>query len=177
MKRFPLWVKLLIDGSTPSLIYYIFYVNHYPLWGAIIATSWGVGVTILGFIRSRQLNFVSLLGTSTVVVELLTILLTRNSSVYLASYAINSALLGLVLLVSCLFERSLVQALLEQLPTFKERVPETVRLSRNYRHTMKRITAITGGLLLAHAGLLSLFCHSPKYEVIRKPNYPSGKKG
>jgi predicted NACHT family NTPase len=24
---------------------------------------------------------------------------------------------------------------------------------------------------------LSLFCHSPKYEVTRKPNYPSGKKG
>jgi hypothetical protein len=24
---------------------------------------------------------------------------------------------------------------------------------------------------------ISLFCHSPKYEATRKPNYPSGKKG
>ncbi len=24
---------------------------------------------------------------------------------------------------------------------------------------------------------ISLFCHSPKYEAKRKPNYPSGKKG
>jgi hypothetical protein len=24
---------------------------------------------------------------------------------------------------------------------------------------------------------LPLFCQSPKYEVTRKPNYPSGKKG
>ena len=154
MKRFTLWVKLLIDGSTPSLIYYILYVNHYPLWGAILGASWGVGVTILGFIRSRKLNFVSLLGTSTVVIELLTILLTHNPSLYLASYAINSALLGLVFLVSCLFERSLFQAFLEQIPKFKEQVPETVRLSRDYRNKLKRITTIVGVLFLAHAGLL-----------------------
>lgn len=154
MKRFTFWVKFIIDGSTPSLIYYIFYINHYPFWGGILGASWGVGVTILDLICSRKLNFVSLLGTSTAVIELLTILLTHNPSLYLASYAINSALPGFVLLVSCLFPRSLLQVLLEQSSKFKERVPEPVRLSRDYRNSMKRVTAITGGLLLAHAGLL-----------------------
>lgn len=146
--------KLIIDGSAPSLIYYIFYVNHYPLWGAILGASWGVGAIALDLIRSRKLNVVSLLGTSTAVIEWLIILLTHNPFLYLASYAINSAFLGLVLLVSCLFPRSLFQALLEQLSKFREQVPETVRLSCSYRNTLKRRTAIVGCLLLGQAGLL-----------------------
>jgi hypothetical protein len=40
-----------------------------------------------------------------------------------------------------------------------------------------RVHILVGRYQVAGYVNVSLFCHSPKYEAIRKPNYPSGKKG
>lgn len=165
------WIKLLLDATVPSLIYYIFYIHHVPILGAILGITWSAGVITFDLIRARRLNFLSLLSALTIVIACLTLLLTQDSFVYLSSYAINDALLGVVLLISCLFPRSLLQIFLESLQTAKGRLPEKWGVARLDRKRMKQLTILVGGGLLGQAGLLTyLQFHLPvgEFLVIRR---------
>ena len=147
--------QFILGAIIPSLIFYVYRRFEQPVMGAFLAGGWGLGVVLIGYLRSRKFHVFAGLATTLAVVELLTTAATRSPTWYLASAAIESTLIGVIFLGSLLSTRPILQRLAEE-SVGKERFSEDLRKSAGYQAAWRILTAVWGAVYVGKAVLLLL---------------------
>lgn len=151
-QHFP-WRQFVLGALIPMLIFYVLSRVKQPLLGAVCAGSWGLGVVLVGYWRSRRMDWFAGMGMAMSVIELLVIVITRHPDFYLASEAIQSAAYGLLFLGSLMFSRPLLQLLAEETGAVAN-IADDRRRSPSYQAAWRLLSAVWGGVGLIKAGLL-----------------------
>ena len=151
-QHFP-WRQCALGAVIPMLIFYLWSRFEQPLLGAVLAGSWGLGVVLVGYWRSRRIDLFAGMAMAMVLIELLVITITRNPDLYLASEAMQSAAHGLLFLGSLAFSRSLIQLLAAEMGA-NASISDDLRRSPSYRTAWHLLSAVWGGVYLMKAGLL-----------------------
>ena len=134
-------------------IFYLLHPSGHPFVGAVLAASWGLGVVLIQYWRSRRIDVFAGLALAMVSIELLLVIVTRDPQFYLASEAIQSAAYGLLLLGSLMFSRSLIQVLAEETGATAT-ISETLRNAPKYRTAWSILSIVWGGVSWLKAGVL-----------------------
>jgi intracellular septation protein A len=156
--RFP-WRQLILGVLVPITIFYALHRFGQPLSGALLAIGWSIGLLVVKYWRTRNIELFPALAIPIILIELIGTLITRNPDFYLASAAIENVLWGLLFLGSLLFARPLIQIFAELMnpglgsQEFLNHFEMPVQL---YRSAWKILTAIWGGVSLTKAIILIL---------------------
>lgn len=145
--------RFIVGGVIPVVLFYLLHRAGQTLIGAIVAGGWGLGVTMITYWLSREVNVFAILATTVNLIEIIGTLLTRNPDFYLAGAAIDSFLYAILFLGSLLLARSLMQLLVEATPQGR-RFSESFRRQPMYRKAWQIVTAVWGIAYLIKAGLL-----------------------
>ena len=145
--------RFILGGVIPVVLFYALHRAGQTLLGAIAAGAWGLGVTLITYWLSREVNIFAVLATTVNLIEIVGTLLTRNPDFYLAGAAIDSFLYALVFLGSLLLARSLMQTIVEATPQGRT-FPESFRQQPRYARAWQIVTAVWGIAYLSKAGLL-----------------------
>ena len=153
----PLWLQLLIrhfprrdfvvGGLIPMLLFTALSRHGDALAGILVAGSWGLGLTVVDWWRTRRVQGIALLATIFAVVQLVTTLITRSPAFFLYAGMINAAAEALVYVASLLFPRPLIQIAAEAMGATAE-IPAELRETLAYRRAWQWLTAIWGAVTL-----------------------------
>ena len=154
----PLWLSLFIrhfprrdfvvGGLIPLLLFTALSRQGQPLAGILVAGSWGLGLTLFDWWRTRRVQGFAVLAVIFAAIQLVTTLITRNPGFFLFAGVINAAVEELVYFASLLFPRSLIQIAAEAMGATAG-IPEELRNSPAYPAAWQRLTAIWGAVTLA----------------------------
>ena len=145
--------RFIVGGVIPVVLFYLLHRTGQTLTGAIVAGSRGLGVTVITYWLSREVNIFAVLATTVNLIEIIGTLMTRNHDFYLAGAAIDSFLYAILFLGSLLLARSLMQLLVEATPQ-GDKFSESFRQQPMYRKAWQIVTAVWGVAYLIRAGLL-----------------------
>jgi len=112
--RFP-WRQLILGALVPITIFYALHRFGQALSGALLAIGWSIGLLVIKYWRSRNIELFPALAIPIILIESIGTLITRNPNFYLASAAIDNVLWCLLFLSSLLFTRPLIQIFAELL--------------------------------------------------------------
>jgi len=149
--------QFILGALVPISLFYVFHRFEQPLAGALLAIGWSISLLGFTYWRSRRIELFPGLAIPIIAIELVGTLITRNPAFYLASAAIENALLGLVFLGSILISRPLIQVFAELLnpglgsQEFLEQLELSPQL---YRSAWQIITAAWGFVALSKAIIL-----------------------
>lgn len=149
--------QFILGALVPISLFYVFHRFEQPLAGALLAIGWSISLLGFTYWRSRRIELFPGLAIPIIAIELIGTLITRNPAFYLASAAIENALLGLVFLGSILISRPLIQVFAELLnPGLgSQEFLEQLKLSPQlYRSAWQIITAAWGFVALSKAIIL-----------------------
>ncbi len=147
--------QFILGALIPLMIFYIFKSFGQPLAGALLAGSWGLGVVLVVYWRTRRIELFAGLATTLAVIELVTTAITRSPAFFLASASIDSAAYGFIFLSSLLFSRPVLQLMAEETVGI-ETFSGNLRRSPPYRTAWQILTTVWGGVYLCKAILLVL---------------------
>jgi len=107
--------QLILGAMVPITIFYSLHRFSRPLTGALLAISWGIGLLIVTYWRTRRIELFAGLAMPIVLIELIGTLITRNPDIYIASASVESVLWGIVFLGSMILPKPLIQIFAEML--------------------------------------------------------------
>ena len=136
--------RILLGAVLPMAVYYIGLWQGFPLAGALLASSWSLGVFGWYLISARAVDGFSGIGAVYVVSELLGLVLTRDPDWFLLSPIVSDGVMGGVFLLSMLFKKPLIQILAEQ-SAGPDAFPEDLRARDGFRHVWMTLSLIWGG--------------------------------
>lgn len=121
--------------------------------GAMMAIAWCLTIFLIDHLRKRKANIFAILALVMIFLRVVVILMSRNPVFYLFAQALDSALYGLIFLISALFPCSIVQLFAEASGMV---VPDAIRNSCYYGRAWCIISVAWGVAFLLMALLLAV---------------------
>lgn len=136
--------RIVLGAVIPTVIYYAGSKMGHSLGGAVVASTWSIGVMAWFLWRLREFDGYSAIGAAYGVSELAGLLASGNPDWYLLSPIVSDWVVGGVFVGSMLVRRPLIQTLAEQTAGL-DAFPEAVRESVYYRPLWLRLSLVWGG--------------------------------
>lgn len=131
--------------------------------GAVLATLWCLAVSTATYLKERKLNIFALFALAMIFLRVVVIMASRSPALYLIAQALDSALYGLIFLISLLFPRPLIQLLAEASGVI---IPEAIRKSPYYEKAWRIITGVWGLAFIFLALILAILKMSSLKSVV-----------
>ncbi|MBN1981560.1 MAG: hypothetical protein JW795_08520 [Chitinivibrionales bacterium] len=156
MRRMFPWKDFFFGTIVPVALFYSFNRAGYTIAGILLSIGWSAVLVSAGIVVRRTIELFAAFGLTVTLIELLTTLITKSTTFYLASASLDHFLYGVVFLVSLTFKKPLIQMFAEAAPG---RAIGTQRLrdSPDYRKVWVLLTVFWGVAKVFVAGLL-LIC-------------------
>ena len=116
-ENFPL-KQFLIGALVPILLFYSFHRVDEALLGAFLASSWGIGVSVVTRFILKNTNLFAVLSIPFSLIELAGISVTLNPDFYLLWPAVGKTLWGLIYLGSVVVSRPLILIIAQAMGMF-----------------------------------------------------------
>lgn len=148
----------VVSAIIPIVIFSVFNKFKMPLNGIILSGLWGIGVVIFNFIKEREINALAVMTAIFSGVGLIGTIISKNPTFYLISPIIQDILYALIFFGSLLFERSLIQIIVEQ--SYLKNASEELRKKPKYKSVWRILTIAWGILNISQGALRTILLYS-----------------
>jgi intracellular septation protein A len=147
------WKDMIFGFLIPKGILFLGISLNMLFPGAILAALWCLGVSATAYMKERKLNIFALFALAMIFLRVVVILASKSPALYLLAQALDSALYGLIFLISLLFPRPLIQVLAEASGVI---VPEAIRKTPYYEKAWRITTGVWGLVFIFLALILAV---------------------
>ncbi|MFH1190221.1 MAG: hypothetical protein V1682_05975 [Candidatus Omnitrophota bacterium] len=151
-KHFP-WKAMTVGFLIPKGMLFLGISMDLLFPGALLAVLWCIAVSVAAYLNGRGYNIFVFFALAMIFLRVVVILASRSPALYLLAQALDSALYGLIFLISLLFPRSLIQLLAE---ASGAAIPDTIRNSPYYVKAWRIVTVVWGVTFILLAVILAV---------------------
>ncbi|AOR23382.1 VC0807 family protein [Clostridium taeniosporum] len=148
----------VVSAIIPIIIFSIFNKLQMTFYGIILSGVWSIGIVIINFIKEHKINALASMSAIFSGIGLIGTIISKNPTFYLISPIIQDILYALIFFSSLLFERSLIQVIVEQ--SYLKNVSQEVKKKPKYKLVWRILTVAWGILNVSQAVLRTILLYS-----------------
>ncbi|MDT8718821.1 septation protein IspZ [Clostridium sp. 19966] len=147
----------VVSAIIPIVIFYIFDKFKMTFDGIVLCGVWSIGVVALNFMKDKRFNALAVMSGSFSAISLICTIISKNPTFYLVAPIIQDILIALVFSVSLLFNRSLIQVIVEQ--SYLKNASEKLKSNPKYKSAWRLLTIAWAVLNVSQAVLRMVLLH------------------
>lgn len=147
----------VVSAIIPIIIFSVFDKLQMTFDGIILSGVWSIGVVLINFIKEHKINALASMSAIFSAIGLIGTIISKNPTFYLISPIIQDILYALIFFGSLLFEKSLIQIIVEQ--SYLKNVPEEFKKKPKYKSVWKILTVAWGILNISQAALRTILLY------------------
>ncbi|GAA0076970.1 hypothetical protein UT300005_13480 [Clostridium sp. CTA-5] len=167
----------VVSAIIPIIIFSVFDKLQMTFDGIILSGVWSIGVVLINFIKEHRINALASMSAIFSAIGLIGTIISKNPTFYLISPIIQDILYALIFFGSLLFEKSLIQIIVEQ--SYLKNVSEEFKKQPEYKSVWRILTiawgflnisqAVLRTILLYYVSMSSYYAISTLYSNISSP--------
>jgi len=148
----------VVSAIIPIILFSVFDKMGMTFNGIILSGGWSIGVVVINFMQEHKINALAAMSAVFAGIGVIGTIISKNPTFYLVAPIIQDILVASIFFGSLLFERSLIQIIVEQ--SYLKMIPEKTRKRPDYKSAWRIVSIAWGFLSVSQATLRVILLYS-----------------